>query len=75
MKFGDVSSKWDTWYERLKKPNKGFSFDKQASLASYLDAAMTKVHGDPDNNVLWTRENLSNLEKEIIDQIKSQMTE
>ena len=75
MKFRDVSPKWETWYERLKKSNKGFSFDQKASLISYIDAAMTKVHGDPDNNVLWTRENLRNLEKEIIDQIKSQMTE
>lgn len=73
MKFGDVSPKWETWYERLQKSNKGFSFDQRASLTSYIDAAMTEAHGDPEDNVLWTRENLRNLEKSIIEDIKSKL--
>ena len=75
MKFGDVSKNWETWYERLQKPKKGFSFDQGVSLTSYLDAAMKEAHGDPQDNVLWTRENLRHLEKRIIDQIKSKFNQ
>lgn len=75
MKFGDVSAKWETWYERLQKPNKGFSFNKHASLTSYIDAAMTEIYGDPEDNVLWTRRNLRDLEKSITDSIKEKMTQ
>ena len=75
MKFGDVSPKWETWYERLQKSNKGFSFDQKASLASYIDAAMTEIHGDPQGNELWTRENLRDLEEVIIDRIKKKLNQ
>ena len=70
MRFADVSPKWETWYERLQKSNKGFSFDQKASLTS---TAMTEIHGDPEDNELWTRENLRDLEQSIIDHIKSKM--
>ena len=73
MRFADVSPKWETWYERLQKSNKGFSFDQNASLTSYIDAAMKEIYGDPEDNELWTRENLRDLEQSIIDHIKSKM--
>ena len=75
MKFRDVSPKWETWYERLKKSNKGFSFDQKASLISYIDAAMTEIHGDPKENELWTRENLRDLKQSVIDGIKSKLNQ
>ncbi len=75
MKFADISPNWITWYERLQKSREGFSFDKQASLTSYIDAAMTEAHGDPEENVLWTRENLRALQKSIIDHIKMKLAE
>ena len=63
MMFKDVTSNWITWYDLLKKPNKGFIFDQKASLTSYIDAAMTEIHGDPEENELWTRENLRDLKR------------
>ena len=75
MKFGDVSAKWETWYTRLQKSREGFSFDKKASLTSFIDAAMTEIYGDPEENALWTRRNLRDLEKSIIDTIKKKMNQ
>ena len=71
-KFGDISPKWGTWYERLQKPNKGFSF-KLGSLTSYIDDAMTEAYGSHENNPLWTRENLRKLKDSIVNQIKSKL--
>ena len=71
-KFGDISPVWDTWYERLQKGNKGFSF-KLGSLTSYIDDAMTEEYGAHENNVLWTRENLRKLKDSIVDKIKSKL--
>ena len=75
MMFKDVTSNWITWYDLLKKPNKGFIFDQKASLTSYIDAAMTEIHGDPEENELWTRENLRNLKQSIIDRIKNKLNQ
>ena len=72
-KFGDISSHWDTWYERLQKPTRGFSF-KLGSLTSYIDDAMTEKYGAHENNVMWTRENLRKLKDSIVNQIKSKLS-
>ena len=72
-KFGDISPVWGTWYERLQKPNRGFSF-KLGSLTSYIDDAMTEAYGPPENNISWTRENLRKLKEKIINEIKSKLT-
>ena len=71
-KFGDISPVWGTWYERLQKPNRGFSF-KLGSLTSYIDDAMTEAYGPPENNISWTRENLRKLKDSIVDKIKSKL--
>ena len=75
MKFKDVIPKWETWYERLQLSNKGFSFDQKASLTSFIDAAMTEVHGDPEENELWTMENLRDTKQSILDRIKSKLNQ
>ena len=69
----DVSPNWITWYERLQKSTKGFTFDQRTSLTSYIDAAMTEAYGEPKGNVAWTRENLRDLAKSIIDPIKKKL--
>ena len=73
IKFWDVSTNWTTWYERLTKPRLGFSFDKSSSLVSYIDAAMEEEFGPPENNILWTRENLRSLKDRIVSNIKKKM--
>ena len=73
MKFGDVSDKWITWYERLTKTKLGFSFDPCTALISYIDSAMREECGPPENNVLWTRERLRALKDSIISKIKGKL--
>ena len=58
---------------KLQKAREGFSFENRA-LIGYIDDAMTEAYGLPEDNPLWTRENLRTLEQLIIDKIKSKMT-
>ena len=73
MKFEDVSDNWITWYERLRKPRLGFSFNLSTSLISYIDTAMREECGPPEGNGLWTREKLRSLKDQIINDIQSKM--
>ena len=73
IKFGDVTDKWTTWYERLTKPRLGFSFDQSTPIIGYIDGAMRDECGDPKDNPLWTREKLRDLRDRIISDIKSKM--
>ena len=70
MKFADISPNWITWYERLRKPRLGFSFNPSTSLISYIDTEMSQECGPPENNVSWTRERLRALKDRIISKIE-----
>ena len=72
-----MSDNWVTWYERLTKGQHGFSFNKRASVISYVDRAMREEFGDSvilGDNLLWTRENLRTLKDQIVNDIQSKIT-
>ena len=71
--FKEISSKFDTYWEKLTKPRNGFSFDlKKKALISYIDDEMMTRRGLP-SRTLWTREFLRSIEADIVSKIKDKM--
>ena len=70
--FKDISTSFDSYWDRLTKKKKGFSFDKMKPIVSYIDEEMKRKFGEPDKST-WTRANLRSIEPDIVAKIRSNM--